>query len=138
MEANRQGLTRQAIINLTGEALWNLMSACSNTGKHNLLLLQHMCSTHTQHGDRHVSVAVAVAAVWSLLWVIKEACCMAHKSRVRYNCCVPHICTGTGVKLNYESMCSTPTQHVSVAISGRCCCNQCAAPPLSMVTHNLQ
>lgn len=33
MEGKRQDLTCQAIINLTDEALWNLMSACSNTGK---------------------------------------------------------------------------------------------------------
>ena len=33
MEGKRQGVTQQAIINITEEALWNLMSACSNTGK---------------------------------------------------------------------------------------------------------
>lgn len=32
MEARRLEVTRQAIINITEEALWNLMSACSNTG----------------------------------------------------------------------------------------------------------
>lgn len=32
MEAKRQDITRQAIVNITEEALWNLMSACSNTG----------------------------------------------------------------------------------------------------------
>ncbi len=32
MEGNRQDVTRQAIINITEEAFWNLKSACSNTG----------------------------------------------------------------------------------------------------------
>ena len=32
MEAKRKDLTRQAIINITEEAFWNLKSACSNTG----------------------------------------------------------------------------------------------------------
>ncbi|KAL0025490.1 hypothetical protein WJX77_005468 [Trebouxia sp. C0004] len=37
MEANRQDLTRQAIINTTEEAFWNLKSACSNTGAMDVL-----------------------------------------------------------------------------------------------------
>lgn len=32
MEGRRQGLTSQAVINTSEEAVWNLMSACSNTG----------------------------------------------------------------------------------------------------------
>lgn len=32
MEGQRQDLTRQAVINITEDAVWNLMSACSNTG----------------------------------------------------------------------------------------------------------
>ena len=37
MEGQRQDLTRQAVINITEDAVWNLMSACSNTG-----MLQHV------------------------------------------------------------------------------------------------
>ena len=33
MEGARQDVTRQAIVNLTEDAMWNLLSACSNTGK---------------------------------------------------------------------------------------------------------
>ena len=33
MEAHRLEVTHQAIINLSEEALWNVMSACSNTGE---------------------------------------------------------------------------------------------------------
>ena len=32
-EANHLAVTPQAIVNITEEALWNLMSACSNTGR---------------------------------------------------------------------------------------------------------
>ena len=31
-QANRLATTQQAIINLSDESLWNLLSACSNTG----------------------------------------------------------------------------------------------------------
>lgn len=32
MEGQRQDMTPQAVINITEDAVWNLMSACSNTG----------------------------------------------------------------------------------------------------------
>ncbi|KAL3136423.1 hypothetical protein ABBQ38_005680 [Trebouxia sp. C0009 RCD-2024] len=37
MEGRRQGLTSQAVINTSEEAVWNLMSACSNTGSMDVL-----------------------------------------------------------------------------------------------------
>ena len=33
-EAGRLGTVRQALVNPSDECLWNLLSACSNTGEH--------------------------------------------------------------------------------------------------------
>ena len=49
MEGKRQDLTCQAIINLTDEALWNLMSACSNTGKSSVAWLSGVRFTMQIH-----------------------------------------------------------------------------------------
>ncbi|KAL0035673.1 hypothetical protein WJX79_007444 [Trebouxia sp. C0005] len=57
MEGKRQDLTRQAIINTTEEAFWNLKSACSNTGAMDVLepmapLERHVASsTPGTHAD---------------------------------------------------------------------------------------
>ena len=54
MEGKRQDITRQAIINLSEDALWNLMSACSNTGMPlTVCILPLLCCSFIVHAFIH-------------------------------------------------------------------------------------
>lgn len=92
MEANRLEVAPQAIVNITEDALWNLMSACSNTGVLTLressvscmCLNAHMHTTdaHQQHlahcNEDHQSVMtgaecmVACLCSYSLLRLLEH------------------------------------------------------------------